>query len=354
MTNNCRIKLRLGIIGLVFILSINCIGQVPNSTNKEFPTSSKLLLGDTVRQVDGEIRGIYQDSKNNLWFASNGNGVYKYNGDVIVNFTEKHGLSSNYVWMVTEGKNGTLWFKTNLLPQDVNVLCNFNGIAFKTIQTETLAKKYDFQNNELLFDYYYDGKSLSKIKFPQNSPIQNDLNIKHHYDIYSSLKDSKGNVWFGTATAGICKYNGTSYEWFGNSELGAAIRCIFEDKNRTIWAGNNGDGVFRFDGKNFTHFSRENNLHNTDFEKYPIGKPGLLSRVWSITEDNEGRLWFGTIDNGVWLYDGKTFTNYTTQDGLAIDAIWCIYKDKNGKLWFGTEGAGVYTFNGKTFEKFKN
>jgi ligand-binding sensor domain-containing protein len=51
---------------------------------------------------------------------------------------------------------------------------------------------------------------------------------------------------------------------------------------------------------------------------------------------------------------GKTFTNYTNQDGLAIDAILCIYKDKNGKLWFGTEGACVYTFNGKTFEKFKN
>jgi ligand-binding sensor domain-containing protein len=354
MINSSSIKLRVGIIGLVFILSIKCFGQVPNSTDKKFASPSKLLFGDTVHQIDGEIRGIFQDSKNVLWFASNGNGVYKYDGSSIVNFTEKHGLSSNYVWMVNEGKNGTLWFKTNVLPQDVNVLCNFNGIEFKTIVTETLATKYDFQNNELLFDYYYDGKSLSKIELPHNSPIQNDLNKRHHYDIYSSLKDSKGNIWFGTSSAGICKYNGTTYEWFDNSELGAAIRCIFEDKNGTIWAGNNGDGVFRFDGKNFIHFSKEKNLHNTDFEKYPIGKPGLLSRVWSITEDNEGKLWFATIDNGIWMYDGKTFTNFTTQDGLAIDAIWIIYKDKNGKLWFGTEGSGIYTFNVKTFEKFKN
>lgn len=257
MKNSSINKFCVSVIWLVFILSISCEGQVQNSTNKEFAAPSILLLGDTVHQIDGEIRGIYQDSKSNLWFASNGNGVYKFDGNAIVNFTEKHGLSSDYVWMVTEGKNGALWFKTNLRPQDVNVLCKFDGIEFKTIPTETLATKYDFQNNELLFDYYYDGKTLSKIELPHNSPIQNDLNIKHHYDIYSSLEDSKMNVWFGTASAGICKYNGTTYEWYGNSELGAAIRCIFEDKNGTIWAGNNGDGVFRFDGKNFTHFSKE-------------------------------------------------------------------------------------------------
>ena len=60
----------------------------------------------------------------------------------------------------------------------------------------------------------------------------------------------------------------------------------------------------------------------------------------------------GTIDNGVWSYDGKTITNYTTKDGLPIDSIWTIYKDNSGVLWYGTV-AGVYKFNGKTFTKFK-
>ncbi len=91
-------------------------------------------------------------------------------------------------------------------------------------------------------------------------------------------------------------------------------------------------------------------MHNTHFEKYPLGKPGLLSRVWSFVEDKQGSLCKGTIDNGVWKYYGKITTNYTTKDGLAI---WTIFKDNSGQLWFGTEGDGVYTFNGKTFEKFK-
>jgi hypothetical protein len=92
MKNSSRNKFCVSVIWLVFILSISFIGQVLNSTNKELLVPQKLLVGEAVHQIDGEIRGIYQDSKNNLWFASNGNGVYKYDGIVIVNFTEKQGL----------------------------------------------------------------------------------------------------------------------------------------------------------------------------------------------------------------------------------------------------------------------
>jgi ligand-binding sensor domain-containing protein len=311
-----------------------------------------LLPGDTVSHIDGEIRGIIQDSENNLWFASNGEGVYRYDGKTILNYTEKHGLCSNYVWMLEEGKDGNMWFRTNLRPKDVDAICYFDGYGFNTVEIDTSAVHYNFQSGELLFDYYFDGNSISKIQLPHTSPIQNEENKRHHYDLYSTCVDRNGNVWFGTCTAGICKYDGKNYTWFDNKELGAAVRSIFEAKNGTIWAGNNGDGLFRYDGKDFINFSREKNLHNPDFEKYPIGKPGFMSRIWAITEDNYENLWVGTIDNGVWRYDGKTVTNYTTKDGLGIDEIWTIYKDKNGKLWFGTAGDGVYTFDGNRFSKF--
>lgn len=330
-----------------------CKGQGQQPLPEEFKMPFTSLLGDTVHQIDGEIRGILQDSKNNFWFASNGGGVYKYDGFNIINFTEKHGLPSNYIWLVKEGKDGNIWFKANIRPTDVDAIFLFDGQTFKNIQPDTSARNYNFQTGDLLFDYFFDGKSLSKIQIPHTSPIQNEDNKRHHYDIYSTCKDRYGNVWFGTCTAGICKYDGQSFVWFDNKELGAAIRDIYEDKNGTIWAGNNGDGLFRYDGKNFINFSREQGLQNPDFEKYPIGKPGLLSRVWKITADKQGNLWAGTIDNGVWMYDGNTVTNYTTKDGLLINNIWTVYSDNNGKIWAGTEGDGVYIFDGKRFEKFK-
>ena len=339
-------------VGCTLFSSFN--GQGQKTSSKEVGMTTQWLVGDTVSNINGEIRGILQDSKNNLWFASNGNGVFKYDGTTIINYREKHGLSSNYVWMVKEGKDGKIWFKTNVRPKDIDAICCFNGYGFSTIQPDTNVIIYNFKKGELLFDYYFDGKSLSKIQLPHTSPIKNELNKRHHYDIYGTCIDRSGNVWFGTPTAGICKYDGKDYTWFDNIELGAAIRDIYEDRNGTLWAGNNGEGLFRYDGKNFINFSREKNLHNTDFEKYPIGKPGLMSRVWKITEDKQGNLCVATIDNGLWVYDGKKITNYSTKNGLSINAIWTIYKDKTGKLWIGTEGDGVYTFDGNSFIKFKS
>ena len=59
--------------------------------------------------------------------------------------------------------------------------------------------------------------------------------------------------------------------------------------------------MFRYDGTNFINFFREKNFLNPDFEKYPMGKPGLMSRVWKITEDNQGNLYVATIDYGIWM-----------------------------------------------------
>lgn len=341
------------ILGALTIFT-SCNEQGLTTADKTVEITAKLLVGDTVSNIDGEIRGIVQDSKNNLWFASNGNGVYKYDGKIIINYTEKHGLSSNYVWMIKEGKDGNIWFRTHIRSKDVIEMCCFNGFEFKTIQADTNLIAYNFKAGELLFDYYFDGKSLSKIQLPHTSPIE----IGHprfQYDIYATCLDKSGNVWFGTQGTGICKYDGKFYTWFDNKEFVGSIRDIYEDKNGTIWVGNNGDGLFRYDGKSFINFSKEKNLHNLDYEKYPHGKSGLMSRVWKIEQDKQGNLWMATIDNGAWMYDGKTVINYTSKHGLSLDGvgIWTIYTDKNGKLWFGTEGNGVYTFDENKFNKFK-
>ncbi|MBL0317033.1 MAG: hypothetical protein IPP69_15235 [Flavobacteriales bacterium] len=49
----------------------------------------------------------------------------------------------------------------------------------------------------------------------------------------------------------------------------------------------------------------------------------------------------GIVDAGVWKFDGKLLTNYTTQDGLTSDAVNTIYKDNSGTMWFGTDANGI-------------
>jgi ligand-binding sensor domain-containing protein len=60
-------------------------------------------------------------------------------------------------------------------------------------------------------------------------------------------------------------------------------------------------------------------------------------------------MWFRTLDGGVSRYDGKTFVNFTTKDGLAGNNVVSIHRDADGALWFGTTYAGVSRYDGKTF-----
>lgn len=64
--------------------------------------------------------------------------------------------------------------------------------------------------------------------------------------------------------------------------------------------------------------------------------------------DSKGNLWFGTSGGGVSRYDGKSFTNFTNEQGLVNNAIRCVMEDNNGQLWFGTS-EGISIYNGKTF-----
>jgi signal transduction histidine kinase len=93
--------------------------------------------------------------------------------------------------------------------------------------------------------------------------------------------------------------------------------------------------VSRFDGKSFTNFTTEQGLANNN--------------IWSALEDKNGNLWFATYGGGVSRYDGKTFTNFTTEDGLAGNDVWNVVEDKMGNLWFGTSGGGVSRYDGKSF-----
>ncbi len=111
-------------------------------------------------------------------------------------------------------------------------------------------------------------------------------------------------------------------------------RAIKQDKNGAIWMATF-QGVFRYDGKSFTNMT-------TDVSS---------ARFFSILEDSKGNLWFGSIGSGVYHYDGESFQNFTTKDGLINNEVNCIYEDKRGHIWFGVNG-GVSRYDGKSFQNF--
>jgi ligand-binding sensor domain-containing protein len=56
------------------------------------------------------VARMIEDKKGNLWFG--GDGLSRYDGKTFTRFTTKDGLLNNSIWSISEDKTGNLWVGT--------------------------------------------------------------------------------------------------------------------------------------------------------------------------------------------------------------------------------------------------
>jgi ligand-binding sensor domain-containing protein len=345
-------------------VTISCNSQ--SQSNKENQIVHSEIDTTRLKYTTG-VRSILEDSKGSIWFGSYNEGVCLLQNGRLQYFTTENGLSNNQVRSIYEDKNGIIWFECGI------GLSRYDGKEM-TIYNE---RNYDSKSGWKLSDsdlwfkgdetvgynklegapgvYQYDGKNL----YYRTFPIKPKSGEENGYSISTPFVKSKnGMVWFGTYGA-LIGYDGKQFKIYNDDSLGLNgtteslhIRSVMEDSKGNLWIGNNsggstigGIGVLKYDGKEFIHFTKQHQLRKED------SKGNSLDRVFSIGEDASGNIWFGTVESGVWRYDGNSVKNFTKKDGLDGDFIWIIYKSKTGELWFGGGPNGVYRFTGKSFER---
>ncbi|TPH18187.1 diguanylate cyclase [Litorilituus lipolyticus] len=71
----------------------------------------------------------------------------------------------------------------------------------------------------------------------------------------------------------------------------------------------------------------------------------VSSQIYSIIQDKQGLLWFGTGESGLMRYDGRKvdLLEFDTQnpDGLSHNDAGNLFLDKSGDIWIGTWGGGA-------------
>jgi ligand-binding sensor domain-containing protein/serine phosphatase RsbU (regulator of sigma subunit) len=111
------------------------------------------------------VNCVAQDAGGKLWIATEGDGVYCYNGAVFENYKVNEGLLSNFCYFAIADKNNTVW------------IGHKNGLSKKDAG-EKMFKRFTRSDGLI---------------FPENN-------------VNACYADAKGNVWFGTST-GLVNYD---------------------------------------------------------------------------------------------------------------------------------------------------
>ncbi len=281
---------------LAFILFTSCYGQLtePLSTNMNLP--KKTVTFPKVRGLfkDAAAGCAIQDKGGNLWFGTNGEGLFRYDGKVFTNFTLKEGLDNLIVYSLLQDNAGNIWVGTK------------SGLALYDGDTFTM----------MYFDADYSPDFYHKIPVKRTQSPENG--------VWTMMQDKKGIIWFGTDNGVFC-FNGKKFTCFPNSDIinrdSLHLKAIFsflEDQKGTIWFGSCiGEGIIRFDGKTISRVSPEG-----------------YARTQYLTEDKSGNIWFGSIGKGMCRYDGKTISTNVFAEKDTHDLLYLIWKDHADRLWF--------------------
>lgn len=334
---------------LLLVFYNSCNGQIANDLKDAVTIGKPKLLKTHDSGVSENVHCSLKDKQGNLWFGTTGEGVYCFDGKLFTQFTI--GLSTNSVGSILEDHIGNIWFGTD------DGLYKFDGkeiiaVPFeKTNSRVTILSMIQSENGTLWLGtnkgvYTYKENVFSA--FLDNESILNNDSL-HLKNIESMLEDKDGNIWFGSyVSEGICFFDGktltrlkpnVTLKHFGF----VRVMSIMEDNAGFIWFGT-GDGAFRIDGKELTNY----------------GKKEGINWVYSVVQDKNGNLWFSTegitgqIDDkgGIWCYNGKSFTKFTTKDGLVHNGVFTIVEDNDGNLWLGTRNTGLSRYDGENFTTF--
>ncbi len=252
-----------------------------------FPSETGLPAND--------VYGLLEDSQGNIWVGTS-EGVAKFDGRKWETFTQfNSGLAYRYVTGLAEDKQGRIWMST---------------LSGGSVYNHGEWIEYDRFGDE-------DGEQ----RLPSNS-------------LFNVYYDSQDRVWFATGLGAAVLEDG---EWTlynrGDGLNTNIISVVTEDSAGRVWL-THWQGINILDNGIWNSLKTENADIRTDL-------------VLASREDSQGRMWFGTIGDGVAIYDGQQWTKLNRANGrLPNDNVRSFAEDtETGRYWVGTDGGVIGLIN---------
>src|SRR5579883_463337 len=155
--------------------------------------------------------------------------------------------------------------------------------------------------------------------------------------VYSVIQTRDGYLWLGTQ-AGLVRFDGVRFtpveSIYPSAPTNVWVRDLAQDDDGVLWIGTNESGVYRLENGQFTHFSQRDGLPSDSVSFVIAGK--------------SGDLWIGTSGGVARLNNGK-FQTFRAAEGLDTGFVRNAFFAPDGTLWVGGDGPQAYRFDGTRF-----
>src|SRR6218665_2200827 len=262
-----------------------------------------------------KIRSILADRTGNMWVGTEDKGAFLLNdkGDILRSysrFSRENPATQNSVNCLYQDKNGRIWF----------------GVSREVL-------------------YYLEPGAALPVPLEKTSLNNNHEQIT---SIISIREDDFGNTWFASGSEGLFSTNASKNVFRNFMQDPAAlsglrsriITCFFEDRNKKIWVGTNGSGIFVFDP-------------TTQQMKRPPQAVLQNKAIRDIKGDKDGSIWITGWGAGVTHYDpvSGAIKQYlhdpVDQCSVAFNDAKVILPDDD-LIWVGTHGEGLSVLDKET------
>ncbi|MBX7220683.1 MAG: GAF domain-containing protein [Blastocatellia bacterium] len=325
---------------------------------------------------------LHEDRRGRLWIGTRGGGLALFDGAKFTFFTEAQGFPHNAVFDITEDTAGVLWLATGA------GVCRSDGTSFQVyntahgLETNQVSGVLADRQGRIWCTTF--GGGLARLEDERFLVFNRSNGLPDNY-LTAIFEDYEGSIWCGTMWNGVCRFKSEMFTSYtaANGIGEGIITGIAEDRDHTLWFSSVNNGLATLSGTGQTkHYGTKDGLleeqiwtlfidsrnrvwaggqrgvscfENGKFSTFTTEQMGARERITAIAEDKQGRLWFGTdspTSNGIFCYNGKTFTRYSTEQGLGDNQVPFFLVDNKDTLWVCTEH-GLSRFDGSRFTNFR-
>lgn len=261
----------------------------------------------TTNEYAGIIGKGQEDKYGNMWFATEGAGLFCYN--------PQNGKKQLYPIKPIQEGNYEINIIKSILIQGDSILCSthFGSVYLFSIRNKQYKMLYNFRHNDI-YSLYIDNNK--RLWIPTNSDE----------DLVMIDKGKQINSFAANGTIRSFK----------------RITMINEVQPDLFLFGSLSDSLYLYDMKRET-------VRNLTPELQSDPQLERLGNITAILQDPNGYIWISTGKNGLYRLDTnlKLLKHYQKEDGLSVSQISSLTIDKNQNLWVAT-GRSLYKLNRET------